>query len=484
MTDVIYSSLMYGIPSLILVVVVLYVLSLRRIVPTNVVHIVQRGNQTVSYGTKKSSNVYYEWPGWLPKLGVTVRVLPVSNFDVDLRRYEAYDKDRVPFVVDVKAFFHIADTNVAAEKVESFEELRAQLENVVQGAVRSILAKSKLEEIMEERSVFGKQFTEAVNTDLKNWGVEAIKSIELMDVRDADNSQVIHEIMAKRMSAISMESRTEVAKNTKLAEQAELIARQEIDVTKAETERIAGEAQAKSIQAIGIAKAEATKKAGIAEQQSVSDIAQAERATAEQQMEVVKVNQVKQAEIDKEKEIIQAEMIKRKIEIKAEADKFAVETEAAAKLEAQKKDALGVQAVGEAEAKVIAAKGMSEAEAEKARQLASVIAQTELAKEIGENQGYQDYLIRVKTVDKEQIVEVAKAESMAKALQSADLKILANSGDVQSGMNKFSDILSAKGGSQINGLLESLKQTEEGAALLGLLKNLNPMSGLTDSDKK
>jgi flotillin len=484
MTDVIYLSLVYGVPALFGFIVVFYVLSLRRIVPTNVVHIVQRGNQTVSYGTKKSSNVYYEWPGWLPKLGVTVRVLPVSNFDVDLRRYEAYDKDRVPFVVDVKAFFHIADTNVAAEKVESFEELRGQLENVVQGAVRSILAKSKLEEIMEERSVFGKQFTEAVNSDLKNWGVEAIKSIELMDVRDADNSQVIHEIMAKRMSAISMESRTEVAKNTKLAEQAELIARQEIDVTKAETERIAGEAQAKSIQAIGIAKAEATKKAGIAEQQSVSDIAQAERATAEQQMEVVKVNQVKQAEIDKEKEIIQAEMIKRKIEIKAEADKFAVETEAAAKLEAQKKDALGVQAVGEAEAKIIAAKGMSEAEAEKARQLASVIAQTELAKEIGENQGYQDYLIRVKTVDKEQIVEVAKAESMAKALQSADLKILANSGDVQSGMNKFSDILSAKGGSQINGLLESLKQTEEGAALLGLLKNLNPMSGLTDSDKK
>lgn len=484
MTEAIYSALIYGIPSLFLLVVILYVLSLRRIVPTNVVHIVQRGNQTVSYGTKKSSNVYYEWPGWLPKLGVTVRVLPVSNFDIELKRYEAYDKDRVPFVVDVKAFFHIADTNVAAEKVESFEELKGQLENVVQGAVRSILAKSKLEEIMEERSVFGKQFTEAVNSDLKNWGVEAIKSIELMDVRDADNSQVIHEIMAKRMSAISMESRTEVAKNTKLAEQAELIARQEIDVTKAETERIAGEAQAKSMQAIGIAKAEATKKAGIAEQQSISDIAQAERATAEQQMEVVKVQQVKQAEIDKEKEIIQAEMVKRKIEIQAEADKFSVETEAVAKLEAQKKDALGIQAVGEAEAKIIAAKGMSEAEAEKARQLASVIAQTELAKEIGENQGYQDYLIRVKTVDKEQVVEVAKAEAMAKALQSADLKILANSGDVQSGMNKFSDILSAKGGSQINGLLESLKQTEEGKAILGLLKNLNPMSGLTDSDNK
>jgi flotillin len=201
-------------------------------------------------------------------------------------------------------------------------------------------------------------------------------------------------------------------------------------------------------------------------------------------MEVLKVQQVKQAEIDKEKEIIQAEMIKRKIEIKAEADKFQVEMDAVAKLEAQKKDAQGIQAVGEAEAKIIAAKGTSEAEAEKAKQLASVIAQTELAKEIGENQGYQDYLIRVKTVDKEQIVEVAKAESMARALEKADLKILANSGDVQSGMSKFSDILSAKGGSQINGLLESLKQTEEGKAVLGLLKNLNPLSGLTDSDNK
>jgi flotillin len=412
-----------------------------------------------------------------------VRVLPVSNFDIDLFKYSAYDKDRVPFVVDVKAFFHISDTNKAAEKVESFEELRKQLENVVQGAVRSILAKSKLEEIMEERSIFGEKFTESVKTDLANWGVEPIKNIELMDVRDADGSKIIHQIMAKRMSAIDMESRTEVAKNNKMAEQAELTARQEIDVTRAETEKVAGEAQAKSLQAIGIAKAEAAKKSGIAEQQSISDIAQAEKATAERKMEVIKVQQVKQAEIDKEKEIIDAEKEKRRIEIQAEADKYQVETDAVAKLEAQKKNAQGIQAVGEAEAKVIAAKGTSEAEAEKAKQLASVTAQTELAKEIGENQGYQDYLIRVKTVDKEQIVEVAKAESIARALEKADLKILANSGDVQSGMNKFSDILSAKGGSQINGLLESLKQTEEGKAILGLLKNLNPMSGL-ESDKK
>ena len=470
----IMTALIWGLPSIVILSIVIYVLSLRRIVPTNVVHIVQRGNQTVSYGTKKESNVYYEWPGWLPKLGVSVRELPVSNFDIELKRYEAYDKDRVPFVVDVKAFFHIADTNVAAEKVESFEELKGQLENVVQGAVRSILAKSKLEEIMEERSVFGKQFTDAVNSDLKNWGVEAIKSIELMDVRDTDESRAIQEIMAKRMSAISMESRTEVAKNTKLAQQAELIARQEIDVTKAETERIAGEAQARSIQAIGIANAEAAKKSGIAEQQSISDIAQAERATAEQKMEVIKINQVKQAEIDKEREIILAEQEKQKMEIKAQADKYRIETEASAALEAKRKEAEAVKTVGTAEAEIIKVKGISEAESRKAMELAGVTAQTTLAKEIGENKPYQEYLIKIKEVEVSEVIGVTQYEAIAKALSNADLKLLVNSGDVHSGLGSLTDLFTAKGASQLNGMVEGLKQTEEGQKLLSVLDKLNP----------
>lgn len=482
--DLIYQSLVYGLPSLVAVILFFYLLSLRRIVPTNVVHIVQRGDKTVSYGVGKGSNVYYEFPKWLPKLGVMVRVLPVSNFDIDLVKYSAYDKDRVPFVVDVKAFFHIADTNKAAEKVESFEELKKQLENVVQGAVRSILAKSKLEEIMEERSIFGDKFTESVKTDLANWGVEPIKNIELMDVRDADGSNVIHQIMAKRMSAIDMESRTEVAKNTKLAKQAELTAQQEIDVTRAETEKIAGEAQAKSQQAIGIANAESMKKSGIAEQQSRSEIAQAERATAEQQMEVIKVNEIKQAEINKEKAIIAAEQEKRRIEIEAEAGKFKIETEAAADLEAQKKNAEAVKTLGEAEAEVIKSKGISAAESKKAMELAGVTAQTTLAKEIGENKPYQDYLIKIKEVEVTQVVGVAQYESMAKALAAADLKLLVNSGDVHSGIGKLSDLFTAKGGSQINGLLESLKQTDEGKGLMNMLSSLAGNVADTTSDKK
>jgi flotillin len=88
--------------------IALIALFLRRVVPTNEVHIVQSGKSTVSYGKDHSSgNTYYEWPSWIPVVGIVKIVLPVSVFDEDLESYEAYDKGRLPFVVDVKAFFRI-----------------------------------------------------------------------------------------------------------------------------------------------------------------------------------------------------------------------------------------------------------------------------------------------------------------------------------------------------------------------------------------
>lgn len=470
------SPIMIGIGVLVVLLIIgtIYILSLRRIVPTNVVQIIQRGNKTISYGVGKESNVYYEFPKWMPKIGVEVRELPVSNFNIDLPNYSAYDKDRVPFSVDVKAFFHIVDTNKAAEKVASFSDLKQQLTDIVQGAVRSILAKSKLEDIMEERSIFGERFTEAVSEDLKNWGVEPVKSIELMDVRDAAGSNVIYQIMAKRISAIDMESRTEVAANQKRATQAELEAKKEIALTTAETQRISGEANARSLQAIGIAKAESEKRQGIALQDSEMEIAKAEKETTEQKMEVVKIQEIRNAEIKRETAIIASEQRKRQLEINAEADKFKVETDAKALLEARKKEAEANKVIGQTEAEVIKAKGQADAESRKLMELAGVTAQTTLAKEIGNNEGYQNYLIKIKEVEITGEVNKVQYESLATALNGADLKLLVNSGDVHSGLGKFSDILSSKGGSALVGLTESLEQNPE--ILDGLSKVVKSIS--------
>lgn len=480
----IHLAIIYGIPALVLFIITVYILKLRRIVPTNMVHIVQRGKQTVSYGkAHPAGNVYYEFPKWMPFLGIIVRELPVSNFDIDINDYVAYDKDRLPFMLHVKAFFHIADTNKAAEKVESYADLKNQLDNIVKGAIRSILANETLHKIMEERTIFGKQFTDSVDDNLKQWGVESVKNIELMDIKDdkTSGSTVIEQIMAMKKSHIAMESRTEIAKNNKMAEQAELTAKQEIDITRAQTQKLSGEALAQSEQAIAIARAESAKKSGIAKQESESEIAKAEKKTAEDKMEVIKVNQIKQAEIDKETTIIQANQAKEvmvidaqanksKVETEAQASKIKVETDAAAKLEAQKKDAEGKKAVGEVEAQVIELKGKADAESKKAMELAGVTAQTTLAKDIGENKSYQEYLIKLKEVEVNQVIGVAQAESIANAMAKADLKFLINAGDVHSGMSKLSDIFTSKGGSQLNGLIESLKQTEEGKGILTLLE--------------
>lgn len=494
------TAITIGIPVVVLLLLMLWVFSLRRIVPTNVVHIIQRGKSTVSYGVGKGDNVYYHFPSWLPIIGVSVRAMPVSNFDIDLHEYSAYDRERLPFLVDVKAFFHIADTNKAAEKVESFEQLKEQLENVVKGAVRSILAQNTLDEIMEKRGIFGGQFTDSVNEDLKNWGVESIKNIELMDIRDAGKSTVIQQIMAKKMSAIDAESRTVIAENKMKAENAELESKQAISVKSAETDLKIGEAKALSEQAVAIANAESEKKAGIARQQALAEVAESTKHTTEKEMEVLRTEQIKRADIEKEKAIIQAEQAARQMEINAEAkkkqmeidanaNKMKTETDAEARKIAMEKDAAAMLvkfeseakaqlAVGKAEADVITAKGTAEAESKKQMELASVTAQTELAAKIGDNKPYQEYMIEVKKVEVSQIVGVAQAENLANAMAGAKLNVMVNSGDVHSGMSKISDLFTSKGGMQINGLLEQLKQSEEGKGILELIK------GFTSKDKK
>ncbi|MBI2063744.1 MAG: SPFH domain-containing protein, partial [Candidatus Yanofskybacteria bacterium] len=288
--------------SLVVFVVMTIVLSImfRRVVSTNTVHIVQSRRKTTPYGTTLSfGNVYYRWPSWLPYFGVTVIELPVSNFDLSLKDYEAYDKDRVPFKVDVTSFFRIKDTALAAQRVASIRELEEQLSLIVQGAVRKVLASDVIDSIMLERSKFGEQFTSEVSEQLKEWGVESVKSMELMDIRDSHESKVISNIMAKKTSHIEMQSRVEVANNMKTAKAAEIEAKQIVDVRQQEAD-----------EAVGKRTAERDKQVGIAQQQSRQEVLTQEKQTQERSMDVKHVEQVRLAEITKEKEVVGAEQSK------------------------------------------------------------------------------------------------------------------------------------------------------------------------------
>ena len=417
------------------------ILNLRRVVPTNQVHIVQRANQTVSYGKGEAAgNVYYEFPSWIPYLGVTKTEFPISVFDLDLINYEAYDVGRLPFNVDVKAFFRIADSTVAAARVESFAELKSQLIGIVQGAVRSIMAKSELEDIMSERGIYGDKFTVEVRNQLKDWGVIPVKNIELMDIRDTRDSSVIQNIMAKKQSLIEMESRTEVALNKQKAETAEIMAAREVKI-KSEEAR----------QDVGIRTANAEKEIGISQQKARQLVVDEMKNTKNKEMEVKRVEQVRAAEISKDSQIVEAEARKRTLVLQAEADKESAVLKALANLELKEKEAKGIQLEGEAKA-----------DAEKKMQLASVEAQITLAEKISKDDGYQKYLISIRTIEANQAIGIEQAKNLGRA----EIKVIANAGSVDSGVKSVMDLFSAKGGTAVGSALEALSNTPVGKTIL------------------
>jgi flotillin len=340
---------------------------------------------------------------WWPIIGVQRIILPLSVFDQKLTNYEAYDIGKVPFVVDVVAFFRIHNPSVAAKRILDLHELRAQLESILQCAVRTILAKQEIEDIMMERSTFGKMFTDEVADQLKAWGVSNVKNTELMDVR---------------------------------AQQAEEL--------------------------VGLRTAQKDQAVGIADEQAMQQIKTQAKETAERDMAVKLVENVRAAEISRSVEVVKADEDKQTTVIRAEGDRQqeVISAEAIKQktiivaegdLQDSLKDAEGILAIG-----------TSNAEAKRLAEMAVVSPQIALADEIGSNDGYQHYLIKIRGVEKDETVGVEQA----KALQDAGIKVIVNSGDVQGGMNSLLDLITTKGGTNVAGMLEAIRQTDEGAALL------------------
>ena len=459
-----------------------WVLNLRIVVPTSQVHVVQKAGETLLYGKaaqseqNKVGNAYYNFPSWIPVLGVNVTILDTGIFDRDLKDYEAYDKDRLPFMVDVKTFFRIKDFGVASVRVVDMKELKEQLDGIVQGAVRSLLAKEDLESIMSERNKYGKQFTEEVAPQLAQWGVETVKNIELMDIRDSRDSKVIQNIMAKKKSQIEMESRTTVAENAKKASQAEIEANKEVALKQQDAER-----------EVGLRTAEVNQEVGIANEKQKQQVQEQAKVTAEKEMEVKRVQEVKAAEIEKQAAEIDANKNKEVITINAQAN--VVRTEADKKVailnaEANKEQTLlnaeaqkqQITLKAEAdlvtatnEAKGTEAKGKAQALAQELAKKASVQDQVTLAEKVGENKPYQDFLIAQKQIEVQGDVMKAVGVAQANNLSGADIKMFVSSGSVPEGVSKAAGIFSPDNALNIASMLEAFKSTPMGAEIVDKL---------------
>lgn len=444
---------------------------LRKVVPTNEAHVVQKWKKSVSYGKDSEWwNVYLAWPSWVPIVWVAVQKLPLSIFALQLTDYKAYDIWKVPFQVDITAFFEIKNPELAAQKVYSIEELRDQLNETLKWVVRKILASKDIVEIMESRIEIKKQFYEEIWDAVKSWWID-LKNVEFMDIKDSEDSEVVTNIMLKKKSLIEAESRQEVAFNQRNAEIAEENARAEArsaaakakstaDIISSDAER---EANLKKIdndkltqnqeidkdRILAIQKEEARQKLYEAEKETKSKELAIKQLEAEKNAEISKNIELIKADEQKQKTIIDTQASKEKMELEAQAEKIKIELKAQAEktrveLESEA-EKIKIEFIWLAKAKEIDYIGTAQARSKK--QMAESLNMF--------TQGSIDFMKKELEVKLSEIVDLEKA----KALWKADIKVISTGENGWEWIKNFMDLFTARWWANIWAMIESAKNT-------------------------
>lgn len=380
------------IPVGLLVLALFVAMAWRVVVPTNEVHVVQRRKTSTAYGRNlEAGNVYYKIPASLPYFGVRVTEVPIDIFGINLQGYEAYDKNRVPFQVDVTAFFQIEDAVISSQRMDSYEKITEQLTKTLQGAVRKVLAIHTVDEIMGTRAELSAAFLAEVQAQVQDWGVKA-NSTEFMHIEDANDTSVITDIMNKERSTIEKESRVRVAENQRDAKVAEIEAEQVASLKDVERRRVVAVEQEK------------------AQQTQLEQAAETKRKT----MAVLEVETVRKQEIERKQHVIAAE---------AQADVAKAHAEGEA--EALRRNALGVKdskvLEGEGEAQRVSLTGKAEADVVRAKGLAQAEATEKNAEALAKLNEAGQMVEKLKATV---AIETAKYSALGRALEKADVKIV------------------------------------------------------------
>ena len=133
--------------------------------------------------------------------------------------------------------------------------------------------------------------------------------------------------------------------------------------------------------------------------------------TAQKQMDIERVKQVRAAEIQKEAQLVQAEQARQTQIVRAEGERDASIRKAEGDKTRTVLAAEGALSQAQLGAQGIKVEGEAKATAEQLMLTAPVNAQITLAKEIGTNKGYQEYLVSIRTIEANQSVGQAQAKA-------------------------------------------------------------------------
>ena len=333
---------------------------------------------------------------------LNLRLIPIDVKTSNAVPTADYININVDATVNVKISNEPEKLRLAAENFlnKNTEYIAGVAREVLEGNVREIVGKMKLEEMVSDRQKFATLVKENAEPDLAAMGLdiisfnvqnfvdgnEVIENLGIDNIVKIKKAAAIARAESERDIKVAQASADKESNDAAVAAQTEIAKKQnELAIKKSELQMEADTKKARADAAYEIQKEEqrktievTTANADIAKQEREIELKQKEVAVKEQALEAeVK----KQAEADKYAAQQKADAALYQRQKEAEARQFEIQHAAEAKqFEAQRdaearkaqaeadryskeQEAEGIRAVGEAEAKAIQAKGLAEAEA-------------------------------------------------------------------------------------------------------------------------
>lgn len=293
---------------------------------------------------------------------LNLRLIPIDVKTSNAVPTADYININVDATVNVKISNESEKLRLAAENFlnKNTEYIAGVAREVLEGNVREIVGKMKLEEMVSDRQKFATLVKENAEPDLAAMGLDII-SFNVQNFVDGneviENLGIDNIVKIKKAAAIARaESERDIkvaqaaadkeSNDAAVAAQTEIAKKQnELAIKRSELQQEADTKKAMADAAYEIQKEE---------QRKTIEVTTANADIAKQEREI----ELKQKEVAVKEQALEAEVKKQ-----AEADKYAAQQKADAALYQRQKEAEGIRAVGEAEAAAIQAKGVAEAEA-------------------------------------------------------------------------------------------------------------------------
>lgn len=284
------------------------------------------------------------------RLGMTIEAISSNNIWL-----------RLEAVALVKVGGSDADVRAAAQRfLGQQEQIETFTQEVLSGALRSIVGTMSVDEIIRDRAAFATRVAEESESSLSSQGLQ-LDTFQIQDIRD--NSDYLRnlgrpeEAEAKRRAAIAeAEAQREADQARIQAEEFVLTSQRELELRRAAIQRETDAAKA-AAEAAGPLAAAQQRQLVLVEEQKAAEQA----ALLRERQLIAEVKKPADAELYRVQREAEAEKAARVAHAEAEAE--AVRLAGEADLARRRAAAEAVEAEGAAEAAAISAKGQAEAEA-------------------------------------------------------------------------------------------------------------------------